>query len=41
MRENFDIFDFELSAEQMAAVSALDRHQREGSDPDTFAWIPR
>jgi len=36
IRENFDIFDFELSAEHMAAISALNRNQRIGPDPDTF-----
>ncbi|MFT5126456.1 MAG: D-xylose reductase [Rhodothermales bacterium] len=35
MRENFAIFDFELSAEQVASISALDRHQR-FNDPGDF-----
>ena len=34
--ENFDIFDFELSSEEVAMVSALNRDQRTGPDPDTF-----
>jgi 2,5-diketo-D-gluconate reductase A len=37
IRENFDIFDFELSGEDVAAISALDRDQRTGPDPDTFS----
>jgi 2,5-diketo-D-gluconate reductase A len=37
IRENFDIFDFQLSAEQVAAISALNLNQRTGPDPDTFA----
>jgi 2,5-diketo-D-gluconate reductase A len=36
MVENFDIFDFELSGEDMAAISALDRGERVGPDPETF-----
>jgi 2,5-diketo-D-gluconate reductase A len=36
IRENFEIFDFELSSEDVAAISALDRDQRTGPDPDTF-----
>jgi Aldo/keto reductases, related to diketogulonate reductase len=35
MRENFDVFGFELTAEQMAAIDALDAGNRVGSDPDT------
>jgi 2,5-diketo-D-gluconate reductase A len=34
--ENFDVFDFELSGEQVAAIDALDRGERIGPDPDTF-----
>src|SRR5262245_21456088 len=36
IRENFDIFDFELSGDDAAAISALNRNQRIGPDPDTF-----
>jgi 2,5-diketo-D-gluconate reductase A len=36
VRENFEVFDFELSAEQMAQIEALDRGERTGPDPDTF-----
>jgi 2,5-diketo-D-gluconate reductase A len=36
IRENFNIFDFELSGEHVAAISALNRDQRIGPDPDTF-----
>jgi 2,5-diketo-D-gluconate reductase A len=36
IRENFDIFDFELSGEEVAMISALNRNQRAGPDPDTF-----
>ena len=33
---NAAIFDFELSAAEMAAIGALDRDQRSGADPFTF-----
>jgi 2,5-diketo-D-gluconate reductase A len=36
MEENFAIFDFELDESDMAAISALDRGERTGPDPDTF-----
>ena len=32
--ENFDVFDFELSAEQVAALDGLDTGKRNGPDPD-------
>jgi 2,5-diketo-D-gluconate reductase A len=34
--ENLDVFDFELSDEQMDAIEALDAGDRTGPDPDTF-----
>ena len=34
--ENFDIFDFTLSGEEMEAIAALDAGERTGPDPDTF-----
>ena len=34
IRENIDIFDFSLAADDMAAVRALDRAARTGPDPD-------
>lgn len=34
--ENFDVFDFELSAEQMAAIRALDTGRRSGPEPDSI-----
>jgi diketogulonate reductase-like aldo/keto reductase len=37
MIENRDIFDFELSAEDMAAIDALDGKRDLGDDPRTFA----
>ena len=35
MAENFDVFGFELTAAEVAAIDALDRGQRVGGDPDT------
>jgi 2,5-diketo-D-gluconate reductase A len=32
--ENFDVFDFELSADDLAAIDALDTGVRHGPDPD-------
>jgi len=40
IRENIDIFDFELSGEDVEAISALNRNERRGADPDKFDWIP-
>jgi 2,5-diketo-D-gluconate reductase A len=40
MEENFEIFDFALSEEDMSRISALDRHARTGPDPDTYNVIP-
>ena len=42
MRENFALFDFELTTAEMAEITALDRGEagRRGPNPDTFDWIP-
>jgi 2,5-diketo-D-gluconate reductase A len=40
MRENFEIFDFELSPADMGFISALNRDERTGPDPDVFNYIP-
>ncbi len=42
MKENFEIFDFTLGPDDVAAISALDRGPagRMGPDPDSFSWIP-
>jgi 2,5-diketo-D-gluconate reductase A len=41
MTENIDIFDFELSPEEIAAIDALDRgpHGRVGPNPDTYEGV--
>jgi 2,5-diketo-D-gluconate reductase A len=33
LRQNLDLFDFELSADELAAIDALDRGERIGGDP--------
>ena len=38
---NFDVFDFELSPEEMASISSLDDETRLGPDPRTFDFIGR
>jgi 2,5-diketo-D-gluconate reductase A len=38
---NFAIFDFELDESDMTAISALDRGERTGPDPDEFNYVPR
>ena len=42
MRENFALFDFELTADDMAGITALDQGDqgRHGADPKTMDWIP-
>jgi len=40
VRENFELFDFELDDAQMAEITGLNRNSRNGGDPDTMAWIP-
>ena len=43
IQENFELFDFELDADDIAAISALDKGEdgRTGPDPDTFAHVPK
>ena len=36
VEENFDIFDFHLSEDEMGQIEALDAGERQGPDPDTF-----
>jgi 2,5-diketo-D-gluconate reductase A len=40
INENIEIFDFELSPDDMAAITALNRDERIGPDPNTFDYIP-
>jgi 2,5-diketo-D-gluconate reductase A len=40
IEENFAIFDFELEDADMTAISALDRGERTGPNPDEFNYVP-
>jgi 2,5-diketo-D-gluconate reductase A len=40
VEENFALFDFELSEDDMRDITGLDRNERTGPDPDTFNYIP-
>ncbi len=42
IRENFELFDFELDPADVEAIAALDRGEdgRTGPHPDTFAYVP-
>jgi 2,5-diketo-D-gluconate reductase A len=39
IRENFDIFGFELSGEDVESISALNKNERTGPDPDKFDMV--
>jgi 2,5-diketo-D-gluconate reductase A len=36
IRENFDVFGFELTDDDVAQITKLDRGYRTGPDPDLF-----
>ncbi len=36
IEQNIDVFDFELTAEDMEQIEALDRELRVGPDPDAM-----
>ena len=38
LEENADLFEFELSADDLAKIDALDRGERVGADPDNFPF---
>ena len=40
VKENFEIFDFELSDADMSLISALNKDERTGPNPDEFNHIP-
>jgi 2,5-diketo-D-gluconate reductase A len=40
VEENFDIFDFELSQSEIGFISALNKDERTGPNPDEFNYIP-
>jgi 2,5-diketo-D-gluconate reductase A len=43
VRENFEIFDFELDGPAMASITSLDKGEkgRTGANPDTMDWVPK
>ena len=41
VEENFAIFDFELSDDDMQSITELDRNERTGPDPDVFDYVPK
>jgi 2,5-diketo-D-gluconate reductase A len=43
IRENFELFDFELEPGDIERIDALDRGEdgRTGPNPDSFAYVPR
>ncbi|WP_431233228.1 aldo/keto reductase [Mycolicibacterium psychrotolerans] len=43
IKENLEIFDFELGDDDIDAITALDKGEagRRGPNPDTFDWIPK
>ncbi|WNI14496.1 aldo/keto reductase [Actinacidiphila sp. ITFR-21] len=40
IEENFRLFDFELTADDLVAITSLDRGERTGPDPDTLDYVP-
>jgi len=40
VEENFDLFDFELSADDIHLINVLNRDERTGPDPDVFDYVP-
>jgi len=40
MRENFEIFDFELTDTDTSLISALNKDERTGPNPDETNWVP-
>jgi len=38
LRENLDVFDFELTSDDMAAIAAMDADRRVGTHPDDGNW---
>ncbi|BDZ42318.1 oxidoreductase [Paraoerskovia sediminicola] len=40
VKENFELFDFELTEADMAAMAGLERNERTGPDPDEFNYVP-
>ena len=41
IRENLDIFDFDLTAEDMNSLASLDKKTRYSSDPEDKEWLEK
>jgi 2,5-diketo-D-gluconate reductase A len=43
IEENFQLFDFELAPDDVAAIDALDKGEvgRDGPHPDVMSYVPR
>ena len=43
VRENFELFDFELDGPSMASITDLDKGEkgRTGANPETMDWVPK
>jgi 2,5-diketo-D-gluconate reductase A len=40
IEDNLDVFDFELDDDEVEQITALNRNERIGPDPDEFNWVP-
>ena len=40
VKENFEIFDFDLSDADLSLISALNKNERTGPNPDEFNYVP-
>jgi 2,5-diketo-D-gluconate reductase A len=42
LQENFDLFDFDLTSDEISSITALDQGEggRRGAHPDTLDWVP-
>ena len=41
IEENFALFDFDLTDDDMGAITGLNRDERTGPDPDVFDYVPK
>ena len=43
IKENFELFDFELEPDAVRVIDALDKGDagRDGPNPDVFAYVPK
>ncbi|MDU1828900.1 MAG: aldo/keto reductase, partial [Anaerococcus sp.] len=41
IRENIDIFDFDLTDEDMNSLASIDKKSRYSSDPEDKVWLEK